>query len=328
MARIRWGIAGCGDVVRKRVADAIRRDANSELVAACRRDSQQLQAFCDTFQVPRAYTAVEDLLADAEVDAVYVATPVADHRPQTVLAAQQNKHVLVEKPMGMNSAECVEMISACRAAGVQLGVAYYRRFYPLVERIKQLLAEGTLGQPLSVSAVTATPFDMSLGDEGYWRVLPEQGGGGALMDIGSHRLNLFLDLFGEIRDVRAVCGTLHAGYDADNLVSLIAEFGSGVHGVLQCYFGCAVDPDEFAIQCTQGRIVARPLNGSSLEIQTSEGIRREQHDPPDNLNGPLIEDFSLSILNQRPPRVTGEEGLLVNQVIERAYASAAEAAQP
>ncbi len=323
MARIRWGIAGCGDVVRKRVADAIRRDANSELVAACRRDSRQLQDFCDTFQVPRAYTAVEDLLADAEIDAVYIATPVAGHKPQTVLAAEQGKHVLVEKPMGLTSAECAEMVSACRAAGVRLGVAYYRRFYPLVERIKQLLADGAVGSPLSVSAVTATPFDMSPGDGGYWRVLPEQGGGGALMDIGSHRLNLFLDLFGEIRDVRAVCGTLQADYAADNVVSLVAEFGSGVHGVLQCYFGCSVDPDEFAIQGTQGRIVARPLNGSCLEIQTCDGTRQEDHAPPDNLNGPLIEDFSRAILDHRPPRVTGDEGLLVNQVIERAYASAA-----
>ncbi|MEO1997962.1 MAG: Gfo/Idh/MocA family oxidoreductase [Planctomycetaceae bacterium] len=323
MARIRWGIAGCGDVVRKRVAEAIRQDANSELVAACRRDSQQLRAFCDTFQVPRAYTAVEDLLADAEIDAVYIATPVACHRPQTLMAAEQGKHVLVEKPMGMSAAECAEMVAACCSADVRLGVAYYRRFYPLVERIKQLLADGAVGQPLSVSAVTSTPCDMSPGAEGYWRVLPEQGGGGALMDIGSHRLNLFLDLFGEMRDVRALCGTLHADYAADNLVSLIVEFRSGVHGVLQCYFGSRVDPDEFAIQGTHGRIVARPLNGSRLEIQTCDGTRTETHDPPVNLNGPLIEDFSLAILERRLPRVSGDEGLLVNQVMERAYASAA-----
>ena len=327
MIPIRWGIVGCRDVVRKRVADAIRNAADSELVAACRRDSQQLQVFCEQFDVPRAYAAAEDLLADPDIDAVYIATPVACHCPQTRMAAEQGKHVLVEKPMAMTAAECQDMITACRSADVRLGVAYYRRFYPLFERIKDLLNQGAVGQPLSVSAVTSTPCDMPAGAEGYWRVLPEQGGGGALMDIGSHRLDLFLDLFGEICDVRAVCSTLHAEYAADNLVSVIVEFATGMHGVLQCYFGTTVDPDEFVIQGTRGRIAARPLNGSRLEIQTDDTVQHETHPALENFNGPLIEDFNLAIREHRSPRVTGDEGLQVNRVIEAAYASSAKSAR-
>ena len=186
MIRIRWGLIGCGDVARKRVAQAIMDEPLNELVAACRRNQAKLQEFCDTFGIERAYTSVDALLADAEIDAVYIATPTCQHKPQTVAAAQAGEHVLVEKPMAMTVAQCDEMIGACWAARVKLGVDYYRRFYPMVHWIQELLKIGAIGKPLSVSAVTAT----QPGEEGYWRVIPDAGGGGALMDIGSHRINV------------------------------------------------------------------------------------------------------------------------------------------
>ena len=85
---VRWGIIGCGDIARKRVAQAIQLDEGSQLLAACRRNEEKLRQFCDDFQVPRAYASDEQVLADDDIDAVYIATPVADHRPQTIAAAR------------------------------------------------------------------------------------------------------------------------------------------------------------------------------------------------------------------------------------------------
>src|SRR3954453_20375818 len=136
---VRWGLLGCGDIARKRVAGAIIDDPTSRLVAAGRRDPDRLGEFCQAFGVERGYTSDAELLADPEVDAVYVATPVRLHLPQTLAAAAVGKHVLVEKPMALSAAECDRMIEACRRAGVRLGVAYYRRFYPIVRRIEQTL---------------------------------------------------------------------------------------------------------------------------------------------------------------------------------------------
>lgn len=321
MNRIRWGLIGCGDVARKRVAQAIKDEPSSELIAACRRDQDELKRFCDSFGVQRSYTSSDALLKDAEIDAVYIATPTCEHKPQTIAAARAGKHVLVEKPMAMTVAECDEMITACRAAEVKLGLAYYRRFYPMVHRMKELLQDGTIGTPLAVSAVTATPLAMQPGEEGYWRVIPEAGAGGALMDIGSHRINVFLHLFGEVAEVKAICETVAADYESEDTALLLLRFRSGVTGTLQCHFGCD-DPDEFAVMGTRGRLLARPLNGDELIVETGGDRRIERHPPDGNLCGPLVADFVSAILDDGEPTVTGDEGRATNVVMERAYADA------
>ncbi|MDE0735492.1 MAG: Gfo/Idh/MocA family oxidoreductase, partial [Pirellulaceae bacterium] len=109
---IRWGILGCGDVARRRVAAAIQQNPGSSLEAVCRRDPGKLEEFRNSFDVPRGYTDAQQLLADPEIDALYIATPVYLHQQQAVAAANQGKHVLVEKPMAMSVTECDTMIEA------------------------------------------------------------------------------------------------------------------------------------------------------------------------------------------------------------------------
>jgi len=319
--RVHWGIIGCGDVARRRVAHAILDEPNSQLVGACRRNTDELAQFCEEFEVPKSFERDEDLLHDGGIDAVYIATPVNLHLPQTQAAAEQGKHVLVEKPMAMSTDQCNEMIAACRANKVKLGVAYYRRFYPVVDRIKEILKSGEIGELLSINFTTAAAFAIAPQQEGYWRVIPEQGGGGALMDIGSHRIDLMLGLFGPIEQVRCLCSTNAASYSAENCVSAVMRFRNGVHGNLQCFFGSPIDPDEFTLTGTKGRIVSAPLNGGTLRIQTESNVRNEDHPPCDNFNLPLIADFVAAIQEDRVPLVTGENGRDVNQVIEQAYAN-------
>ena len=141
------------------------------------------------------------------------------------------------------------------------------------------------------------------------------------MDIGSHRLDLFLRLFGPVSDVKAQCGTVAASYQADDVATLALRFESGVHGILHCCFGSSTDPDEFAILGTQGRLVSRPLNGGELIIEHGRDHTSEQHLPTSNFNSPLIADFSAAILDGRPPLVSGEVGRDVNRVMELAYAN-------
>ncbi|MEK6236527.1 MAG: Gfo/Idh/MocA family oxidoreductase [Planctomycetales bacterium] len=322
MNKVRWGIVGCGDVVRKRVARAIIDDPNSELVAACRRDQEQLREFSEQFAVPRSYATCDELLADAEVDAVYIATPVNQHRPQTVAAAKAGKHVLIEKPMALTADECREMIAVCKTQGVKLGTAYYRRFYPVVQRMKELMDSGEIGKPISVTAITAIPFAMQPGDEGYWRVVPEQGGGGALMDVGSHRLNLFLHLLGDVEDVQGFCDVMNGPWESEDCATLAMRFRSGAHGLLHCVFGSATDPDEFSVLGTKGRLFSSPLNGGDLRIEVGLKRRMESLPPANNFNAPLIADFVAAVLEDKSPEVTGEEGCNTNLVMERAYQSA------
>jgi predicted dehydrogenase len=326
--QVHWGILGCGDIVRKRVAQAILDEPRSRLHAVCRRDAGKLREFCQAFGVERSFTRDTELLADPAINAVYIATPVHLHLPQTLAAAAAGKHVLVEKPMARTVAECDQMIAACRDHRVKLGVAYYRRFYPAVTRIKELLAAGEIGRPLAISAVTSTSFALGPGAEGYWRVVPEEGGGGALMDIGSHRINLFLDLLGEIAEVKARTDTLLGNYEAEDCATLLLRFANGAHGMLQCFFGTTCGADDFAILGTRGRLLANPLNGDRLLVDLGQRQRTESHPPPANLHGPLIADFVSAVLDDREPRVTGLEGRRTNQIMEWAYRDAGRAASP
>jgi len=150
METVRWGIIGCGDVCEKKAGPALAGVAGSKLVAVMRRDAAKAEDFARRHGVGRWYDDVDALLGDDGIDTVYVATPDAQHAEMTIRAAEAGKHVLVEKAMATNTADCDRMIDACNRAGVTLAVAYYRRGYPTILRAKQLIDQGAIGQVTEV----------------------------------------------------------------------------------------------------------------------------------------------------------------------------------
>ena len=312
---IRWGLLGCGDIANKRVAAAIVADDRSELAAACRRDKDALEAFGKSFGISCLTTSSDELIGKENLDAVYVATPVHLHCEQTIAAARSGKHVLVEKPMAIDPKECQRMIDACADSGVTLGVAYYRRFYPVVARVAGLIADGTLGRPLSILATTGNTNRFPADD---WRVVKALGGGGPLMDIGSHRLDLFLQLMGDVHHVQSICAP-SPDYEAEDGATLLLEFQNGCHGVLQCYFGTVDTPDRLEVIGTDGRITIEDLNAGQMMLVTADGAIQESHRPDQNFHAPLIRDFTDAIRSGRSPTVTGEIAMATNQIIADAY---------
>ena len=317
MGAIRWGILGCGDIAHKRVAEAIHLDARSKLVAACRRDATLLQEFCRRFDVQHATTESTDLIRSDDIDSVYVATPVYLHRQNVLDAAAAGKHVLVEKPMALNAAECDEMIAACESAGVTLSVAYYRRFYPVVRRMKELISSGEIGDSLSVNAMCGNP---TMFPEDDWRVVLSKGGGGPLMDIGSHRIDLFLDMFGSVTKLKSCVESIASTYESEDSAAVVMRFVGGQIGVLETYFGASDVPDRFSVTCTKGCVLTNSLNAGELHVLSGDKVIVEQHPPHQNLHAPLIADFTESISTGRRPTVTGQQGADVNRVIDMAYA--------
>src|SRR6185369_14041146 len=142
----------------------------------------------------RSYADWHDLIVDPDVHAVYVATPVHLHSEQTIAAAEAGKHVLCEKPMAMNTAECDRMIAACRTNGVQLGIAYYRHFYPVVLRVKEIIASGEIGKLVLAQVNAFQRFNPQPGDDRHWLVEKAKAGGGPMMDFGCHRIEILLNL--------------------------------------------------------------------------------------------------------------------------------------
>ena len=146
MRKLKWGLIGAGDIARKRIAPALRDSPNCELVTVSRKRAELAADFAKEFGARKWFADWRELIADDEIEAVYIATPVYLHCEQTIAAANAGKHILCEKPMAMNVAECEEMIDACRVNSVKLGIAYYRRFYPVIERIKQVIESGEIGK--------------------------------------------------------------------------------------------------------------------------------------------------------------------------------------
>src|SRR5947209_3950490 len=144
---LNWLVVGIGDISTRRVIPAILAEPRSALYGVVSRDKARGQGFAD-----HVWNNVEEALGDPKIDAVYVATPVALHAPQTIAALTSGKHVLCEKPVAMNYTEASTMVRAASETGKTLGVAYYRRMYPKVQRAMQLMDEGAIGKPVLAEA--------------------------------------------------------------------------------------------------------------------------------------------------------------------------------
>ena len=140
---LNWIVIGIGDIAARRVIPAIQAEPRSNLYGLVTRDSAKAAPYG-----VQAWDSLDRALADPEVNAVYVATPVFLHAPQSIASLRAGKHVLCEKPMAMNEAEACSMVQAAEESGCTFGVAYYRRSYPKLQRAKQLLDAGVIGKPV------------------------------------------------------------------------------------------------------------------------------------------------------------------------------------
>lgn len=319
---IRWGLIGCGDIAAKRVAAALRDSPGSALVAVARARPELAAEFARQHGARRWHADWRDVLRDAEVSAVYLATPVRLHTAQAVAAAEAGKHVLCEKPMAMDVAECERMIAAARSHGVRLGVAYYRHHYPLVARLRALLESGEIGRPVLAQVEVFEPFDAPAGQPRSWLLDRKQAGGGPMMDFGCHRIELLLDLLGPLKVVRGFPTNVRF-HDRDVEDTCVARMGfrSGAEAVLTVTHAAAERRDTFAIYGSEGSAHVPVLNDGLVRIVTAGGAREERHPPHPNLHQPLVEDFVAAVRERREPAVTGQVGLEVTRVLDTIYGS-------
>jgi len=315
--KVRWGLIGCGDIARKRVAPALRDSALCELIAVNRARSELAESFAREFGARRWSPDWQDFLMDYEIDAIYVATPVHLHAEQTIAAAERGKHVLCEKPMALNVADCDRMIAACRANDVKLGVAYYRHFYPAVRRVKELVDSGELGVPVVVQVNAFEWFEPLQSDPRAWLINKSLSGGGPMFDFGCHRIEVLLDILGEVRDVKATLANTFFDREVEDTATAVFQFERGTCGTLTVTHAVREPQDTFALFCSHGSIHIPVLNEGTMRVVTPDGERIETHPNAANIHQPLIDDFAAAILENRDPIVTGEIGRAVALVEEK-----------
>ena len=318
--RVGWGLVGCGDIARKRVAPALRDSGNCELVAVSRGDAARAESFAAEFGAKRWFADWRDLVKDSEVDAVYIATPVHLHAEQAVAAAEAGKHVLCEKPMALNVAECGRMNAAAEANGVRLGVAYYRRFYPAVGRVKEILESGEIGEPVVAHMNAFERFDPAHDNPRRWLLDKGRSGGGPMFDFGCHRIEVLINLFGDVKAVRALAGNVHFEREVEDTATAILRFARDTQGVVTVTHAAREPQDTLEIFGTEGSIRIDVLNEGRLRVRAKDGERFESHPPHTNLHRPLIEDFARAVVEGRAPQVDGRIGQKVSEVLELIYA--------
>jgi predicted dehydrogenase len=289
------------------------------LVAVSRARAELAESFAREFGARRWYSDWRELLLDHEIDAVYVATPVHLHAEQTIAAAEAGKHVLCEKPMSLNVADCDRMIAACRANNVKLGVAYYRHFYPAVRRVKELVDSGALGVPVVVQINAFEWFDPSPSDARAWLIDKNRSGGGPMFDFGCHRIEVMLDIFGDVKDVKSTMGNTFFDREVEDVATAVFQFEKGTCGTLTVAHAAREPQDTFDLFCSQGSIHIPVLNEGTMRVITSEGERLETHANAKNIHQPLIEDFANAVLTHREPLVRGEIGRAVALVEEEIH---------
>ena len=316
---VRWGILSTANIGVRKVIPATQKAERCEVVAIASRDGGRAARTAAELGIPRAHEGYEALLADPDVDAVYIPLPNSEHAEWTIAAARAGKHVLCEKPLAMTAAEAEEMVRTCANEGVLLMEAFMYRLHPSWEAVRELVASGRIGRLRAVQSW----FSYFNDDPRNIRNVPELGGG-ALYDIGCYCINLSRMLFGaEPTGIEASVTRDETGTDV--LTSAILGFDEDV-----ATFTCSTraEPDQRAhIYGTEGRIsIGIPFNippDRPTEIVVTAG-----GDPPVSPDSETLtfaaadmyaiqaERFANAVLDDQPLPIPSEDAIGNMQVIE------------
>jgi predicted dehydrogenase len=305
---LNWIVIGIGDIATRRIIPAIQAESRSKLYGLVTRDPAKAAGYNT-----RGWTALDEALLDPAVNAVYVATPVFLHAPQTIQSLRAGKHVLCEKPMAMNEAEARAMVRAAEESGRTLGVAYYRRTYPKLQRAKQLLEAGVIGKPVVAELTSHGWFDENA-SERSWLIDPAKAGCGPLYDIASHRIDVLNFLFGQPQRVSAHLSNAVHHYAVEDNATVMIDYPAGVRGVVDVRWHSRMKRDECRIRGTEGEMDLTPLNGPELVYPGGS----ENLPPHENLHYPMIENFVDAVLGKAELVSSGASSLWTDWVMERA----------
>ncbi len=326
--KIRWGVLGCARIARQSVIPAIQRAANSELCALASRAEAKLAETRAQFNIPKGYVGYEALLRDPDIDAVYLPLPNAQHREWSLRAAECGKHILCEKPLGLNAAECREMIAAAETHGVLLMEAFMYRYTDRTAQIRAVLRSGALGEIKFINA----SFRYPMANAASIKLKPELGGG-ALYDVGCYPVNLI----GLVADEMA--GRPDSGFTAPETVTAVSvrsngvdvslsallKYSSGLVAAAHC--GFTSQKRVFAeIGGTLGllEIPETYFDNAGVLTLTVGDERRELPVAASDRYRLEVEDFAAAILERRRPQFSLVESLRNAEVMDRIFAAAKE----
>jgi 1,5-anhydro-D-fructose reductase (1,5-anhydro-D-mannitol-forming) len=304
---------GCGDVAEVKSGPGFQKANRSRLVAVMRRDGTKAADFARRHGVPRWYDNADALIADPEIDAVYVATPPDAHLDNALKVAAAGKPAYVEKPMARNTAECDAMIRAFRDRGLPLFTAYYRRALPRFLLVKEILAQGKIGRVTGIHYSQAEGFHRRAH---RWHTTVAISGGGHFCDVGSHVLDLLDDFFGPLKEVAGTAANLASDYAPEDSVAMSFKTSSGIPGSGSWNFASAVKSDVLRIAGTEGQMEFAVFDASPIRLETAAGAQVFPGENPAHVHQPLIQQIVEDLLGVGICVSTGDSGRRTNQVMD------------
>ena len=310
-------------------AAALREVREARLVAVADVDATRVQAFAETWGVPRTYGSIEGLLSDPEIDVVHICTPPFLHEPQALAAMASGKHVLVEKPIARTVAEAKRIVSAAREARIVLGGVFQHRHMPLPRQVKEVLESGRLGRLYLCDAYVKWWREDAYYKSVRWRGTRDFEGGGAMINQGIHTIDLLLWVAGPVVEVSGEVATLAHPIEMEDVAVATLRFASGALGVLEAtttaWPGFA---ERIELHGSGGSVILDEGEGTIEWRLRGEEPRRTAEvgqqgtgaaDPTKiSLAGHQAEfrDFYAAIRDGRKPAITGEEAIRALAVIE------------
>lgn len=322
MEEIRWGIIGCGDVAELKSGPAFNKVNHSRLVAVMRRNAAKAEDYAKRHHVPKWYSNASDLISDADVNAIYIATPPSSHEEYAIWALEAGKPVYVEKPMSVHAVSAINMLKAAEATGQKLVVAHYRRAQPLFQKIREWINEDRIGP---VRFARSSIYKRSLSKEELaiektaWRVNPTLAGGGLFHDLAPHQLDLAYYFFGDIEKASGFSSNQAGSYAADDMVTGNILFRNGVHfsGVWCFNVSPADEKDECEIIGEKGRIVFSFFDQRPVKIFTNGKEAEYSFELLQHVQQPMIEKVVEYFLGKGPNPCSATDGVEVMKLIDR-----------
>ncbi|WJH33893.1 Gfo/Idh/MocA family oxidoreductase [Paenibacillus sp. CC-CFT747] len=320
--KVRIAVVGCGGISASHF-QGINETEEAELVAVCDANEQRAEETAAKYGV-RAYTRLEVMLAQPDIDAVCICTPSGLHAEQTIMAAAAGKHVVCEKPMAIVLEDVEQMIEACSQSGVKLTTIFPRRMSPAAVFVKKLIDEGRLGRLSLCSGYVKFYRNQAYYDSAGWRGTWAMDGGGAMMNQGIHTVDLLQWLAGPVESLKGFARNVLRDIEVEDTAVTALQFCNGALGTLEATTTAYKQPDhQIIIHGDLGTVVLTGDQITTLEVM-GEPIEIPDFPPfqviPDG-HRMQIRDMSRAILENREPQVTGEDGRHSLEIILGTYES-------
>ena len=293
MKQINWGFIGCGEVTEKKSGPAFNEVEGSQVVAVMSRSENKARSYAERHHVRKWYTDASELIEDPDVNAVYIATPPSSHATFAIMAMRAGKPCYIEKPLAASYNDCIRINRISEITGVPCFVAYYRRYLPYFQKVKEIIENGTIGKVINVQIRFSVPprdLDYKNEKELPWRLQPDIAGGGYFYDLAPHQIDLLQNIFGVITRAHGYPANRAHLYKAEDTVSACFFFENGVTGSGSwCFVGHeSAKEDRIEVIGDKGSLSFSVFTYEPIVLITSEGKQSITVPNPSYVQLPMI----------------------------------------